>query len=452
MKRRKLLLINTVDKQSAKDDLFVPTNGLPGFEPISLGIIAELTPKDWEIELIDENFEDFNDTDAELVGISAYTTSINRAIEISKKLRNKGIKTIIGGKHASLYPNELVDYFDAVLEGEVENVWADIIRDFENDNLNKSYTGEFIDLADYTRPRREIFNKYNYEIATIQFSRGCVNNCYFCGVPVLYKHTYRQREIQDVIKELTEIKQKYVFFIDDTIYCDSRSNLKIKDLFIEIAKNKINKHIIVAASINIYEDDEFLSLAQKAGVKVLYIGFESENIDDLKNVNKRMNYQSSTSKYTQAVKIIHRYKMAIMGGFISGFENDTPEKILKRGKYILESDIDASTLTILTPLAKTPLFESLKTDNLLLHTDFPKDWIYYNACNFTIDYKKEKAEIMKAFYSSSLNLVECKNVRKKFFKTILRTRSFATAKALLVLVKNFHVGTQNCWIVKRIIK
>ena len=452
MKSRKLLLINTVDKRSANDDLFVPTNGLPGFEPISLGIIAALTPKEWEIELIDENFEDFTDTDAELVGISAYTTSINRAIDISVKLRKKGVKTIIGGKHACLYPNELIEYFDSVLEGEAESVWADIIKDFKNNSLKKTYIGEFIDLANYTRPRRDIFNKYNYEIATIQFSRGCVNNCYFCGVPVLYKHTYRQREIQDVITELQEIKQKYVFFIDDTIYCDSKSNQIIKDLFVEISKNRINKHIIVAASINIYEDDEFLILAQKAGVKVLYIGFESENIDDLKNVNKRMNYKSSSSNYTQAVKKIHRYKMAIMGGFISGFENDTPEKILKRGKYILDSDIDASTLTILTPLAKTPLFESLKKENLLLHTNFPQDWIYYNACNFTIDYNKNRDEIMNAFYSSSLNLINCKNVCKKFFKTLIRTRSFATAKALLILVRNFHVGTQNCRIVKRIIK
>lgn len=452
MKGKKLLLINTVDKRSANDDLFVPTNGLPDFEPISLGIIAALTPYEWEIELIDENFENFEDTDACLVGISAYTTSINRAISISEKLRNKGIKTIVGGKHACLYPDQLVDYFDSVMDGEVESVWKDIISDFENNKLKKIYFGKFIELSNYIRPRRDIFDKYTYEIATIQFSRGCVNNCHFCGVPVLYKHTYRQREIIDVIEELKEVKQKYVFFIDDTIYCDSKSNQKIKELFFEISKSKIKKHIIAAASINICEDDEFLSLAQKAGVKVLYIGFESENIDDLKNVNKRMNYKSSASKYSQAIKKIHRNKIAIMGGFISGFESDTPEKIIQRGKYILESNIDASTLTILTPLAKTPLFVNLNKENLLLHTNFPKDWIYYNACNFTIDYKKNRDEIMNAFYSSSLNLVDCRNVRKKFLKTLIRTRSFATAKALLVLVKNFHVGTQNCWIVKKVIK
>lgn len=452
MKSKKLLLLNTVDKRLVDDELCVPTNGLPGFEPISLGIIAALTPKNWNVELIDENFEDFTDTDAELVGISAYTTSINRAIDISNKLRKKGIKTIIGGKHACLYPEELVNLFDSVVEGEAEGVWKEIISDFENKSLKKIYKGEFIDLSDYTRPNRDIFNKYNYEIATIQFSRGCVNNCYFCGVPVLYKHTYRQRKIEDVIQELKEIKQKYVFFIDDTIYCDNKSNKKIKELFIEIRKSKVNKHIIVAASINIYEDDEFLDLAYKAGVKVLYIGFESENIEDLKNVNKRMNYKSSEFHYSQAVKKIHRYKMAIMGGFISGFENDTPDKIIKRGQYILKSDIDASTLTILTPLAKTPLFENLKAENLLLYTNFPQDWIYYNACNYTIDYKKDRAEIMSAFYSSSLNLVNCRNVRKKFLKTLLRTRSFSTTKALLVLVRNFHIGTQNCWIMKKWIK
>lgn len=450
--QKKLALINVVDKRTACDDFFVATNGLPGFQPISLGIIAALTPVDWEIELTDENFEDFTDTDAELVGISAYSTSINRAIEISEKLRKKGIKTIIGGKHACLYPDELVGYFDSVLEGEAESVWATIILDFENKSLKKTYTGEFIDLANYTRPRRDIFDKYNYEIATIQFSRGCVNNCHFCGVPVLYKHSYRQRTIQDVITELNEIKQKYVFFIDDTIYCDSVSNKTIKELFVAITQNKINKHIIAAASINIYEDDEFLRLARKAGVKVLYIGFESENISDLKNVNKRMNYTSSSLQYAEAIKKIHSHKMAIMGGFISGFENDTPETIIARGKYILNSDIDASTLTILSPLAKTPLFEKLKSENLLLHTNFPHDWIYYNACNYTIDYKNDRIEIMQAFYNSSLKLVDCKTIRNKFIKTLIKTRSYATAKTALVLVKNFHVGTKSCLIVKKLIK
>jgi radical SAM superfamily enzyme YgiQ (UPF0313 family) len=452
MKSKKLLLINTVDKRSANDDLFVPTNGLPGFQPLSLGIIAALTPKDWTVEIIDENFENFKDTDANFVGISAYTTSINRAIDISKQLRAKGIKTVLGGKHACLYPLENNNYFDSVVKGEAESVWPDIIKDFENNSLNKLYDGKFINLANYTKPRRDIFDKYNYEIATVQFSRGCVNNCSFCGVPVLYNHTYRQRGIDDVIQELKEIKQKYVFFIDDTIYCDARNNIRIKELFLEIAKNKIKKHFICAASINIYEDDDFLKHAQLAGVKVLYIGFESENIEDLKNVNKKMNYKSSASKYAQAIKKIHSYKMAIMGGFISGFENDTPEKIFKRGEYILNSKIDASTLTILTPLAKTPLFQDLENENLLLHKNFPEDWIYYNACNYTIDLKKDKKEIMEAFYNSSLLIINCKRIFRKFLLCFLRTRSFSTAKALLILVKNFHIGTQNCWIVKKFIR
>ncbi|HPG73614.1 MAG TPA: hypothetical protein PLM49_04930, partial [Bacteroidales bacterium] len=195
-----------------------------------------------------------------------------------------------------------------------------------------------------------------------------------------------------------------------------------------------------------------LRLARKAGVKVLYIGFESENISDLKNVNKRMNYTSSSLQYAEAIKKIHSHKMAIMGGFISGFENDTPETIIARGKYILNSDIDASTLTILSPLAKTPLFEKLKSENLLLHTNFPHDWIYYNACNYTIDYKNDRIEIMQAFYNSSLKLVDCKTIRNKFIKTLIKTRSYATAKTALVLVKNFHVGTKSCLIVKKLIK
>lgn len=454
MNSRKLLLINTVDKTTTHERFFVPLSGIPAFQPIALGILAALTPKHWDIDLIDENFEDFVDTDAELVGISAYSTSINRAIQISQKLRKKGITTILGGKHASFFPEEVQKYFNTVVTGEAEKVWKNVISDYENNTLKPLYEGYQFPLSESIRPRRDIFDKYNYVIASVQFARGCVYNCSFCSVPVFYKHTYRQREIEDVIQELREIKQRYVFLVDDNIVCKKEQDReRIKKLFEEIYSQKIDKYFMCAASIDIADDEELLMSCKKAGVKVLYIGIESEKINSLRSVNKRSNYNQANDFYKNALKKIHKYKISVMAGFICGFDDDTKQDIENRVKYILKGPVDFFTLTFITPLPKTKLYEQYDRENRLLYKNFPADWIYYNSCNVTTITKSEDYKVLsEAYYYSSIKIIRCKVLLRKIFWTLLRTRSLITAYVLLVFETKMHVYLGQHWFVKLIVR
>lgn len=448
------MLINTVDKRTTNEPFFVPLSEITAYQPIALGILAALTPQNWDVELVDENFENFDNTDAELIGISAYSTSINRAIDISRKMQSLGKTVVLGGKHASLFPVESQQYFNSVVAGEAEPVWEKLISDYENNSLKSLYTGQQLPLTVSVRPRRDIFNKYNYAIATIQFSRGCVYNCSFCGVPVLYNHTYRQRNVDDVLEELKEIKQDYVFFVDDNIICKEEDHkTTIRQLFQRIYETRINKYYMLASSINIVDDEKLLYWCKKAGVKVLYIGFESEKIQSLRSVNKASNFVQAGDYYKKALKKIHKYKISVMAGFICGFDNDTKTDLQDRVNYMTESTIDSFTLTYITPLAHTNLYKYYEKQNRLMYLNFPEDWIYYNACNVTVKPLDEENKVsQELFYHHSVALV-CSNILlKKFFKAIFRTKSFKTAFVLLVFESKMHVYLAGHWFVKLLIK
>ncbi|MBU7023435.1 MAG: cobalamin B12-binding domain-containing protein, partial [Theionarchaea archaeon] len=140
---KKLVLINPVNPQ--KTGLTV--NMSSRFPPLSLAIVAALTPPDWDVKIIDENFEPFTYVDADLVGLTAFTASVRRAYEIAGFYREKGIPTVLGGIHASMLPEEALHYVDAVVIGEAESTWGNVIADFESGRMKRIYQGKRRDLA-----------------------------------------------------------------------------------------------------------------------------------------------------------------------------------------------------------------------------------------------------------------------------------------------------------------
>ncbi len=134
MKRKTLLLINPANQ--LRQGFLI--NRATRNQPLSLGIIAALTPPDWKIKILDENFRAFKYYEADLVGITAFTSTAPRAYEIAAIYRAKGIKTVMGGIHASMVPEEAMQYVDAVVEGEAEPVWAQVIADYESGSLKNA--------------------------------------------------------------------------------------------------------------------------------------------------------------------------------------------------------------------------------------------------------------------------------------------------------------------------
>ena len=153
--KKRLLLINPVNP--ARIGLTV--NKSSRFPPIGLGIIAALTPEDWQVTLIDENWEPFSYQDADLVGITAFTASACRAYEIAAEYRRNSIPVVMGGIHASMCPQEARQYVDVIVTGEAESIWKTVLSDFEYGQLKAEYQGVRGELNNMPQPRRGLFHK-----------------------------------------------------------------------------------------------------------------------------------------------------------------------------------------------------------------------------------------------------------------------------------------------------
>ena len=419
---KKLVLVNPVNPR--KTGLTV--NVSSRFPPLGLALVAALTPPDWEVRIIDENFEQFHYTDAELVGLTAFTASATRAYEIAGTYREKGVPTVLGGIHASMRPEEALHYVDAVVVGEAESVWGNLISDFENGHMQKIYQGDRLDLTRMPHPRRDLFNP-GYMFGSIQTARGCPMDCEFCSVSAFNGRKYRQRPVEDVLNELETINRKRVFFVDDNIIgYGKKAEERAIALFKGMIERGIEKDWFCQASMNFGDNDEVLKYAAESGCRMVFLGVEAESAGALQEINKSLNIQ--VKSYEETFRRINDYGIAVLGAFIYGIDTDTPETLDHRTSYILKSGVDVMQITYLTPLPGTRLFEKLQKENRLLYTNFPADWDHYDMTEVTHVPRLMNAEdLTRAMERASCTLYNRWSIYRKFLKTWRKTKSFTTA-------------------------
>jgi radical SAM superfamily enzyme YgiQ (UPF0313 family) len=396
--------------------------------PLGLGIVASLTPADWSIRILDENFREFRYREADLVGITAVTASVNRAYEIAAMYREKGVPVVLGGIHGSSMPDEALQHVDAVVIGEAEGSWARVLEDFERGTLQKTYTSGLSDLHNARPPRHDLFHPCYY-FASIQTSRGCPMDCEFCSVPSFNGHKYRLRDPESVIEEIATVPHSMIYFVDDNIigYNKSAEDHAVA-IFEGMIRRNLKKEWFAQASLNIIEKPELLKLARRSGCRMLLIGIEAENADALRDSNKKVNLRLGVDNYKKAFRMIHRQGIAVLGAFIYGMDSDTPQALENRTRYILSSSVDVTQASVMTPLPGTRLFETMKRDGRLLCSNFPKDWqhfhfsdVVFNPAGMT---PQQLAESTNKAYREICSM---NTLRKKFIRTLWNTRSLRTA-------------------------
>ncbi len=440
--RKKLLLINPVNRLFHQYRVGLSSASTTRFQPLGLGIIAALTPDNWEVELIDENFTDFKYQDADLVGITAFTATATRAYEIARVYHRKKIPTVIGGIHASMLPDEALRYVDTVVIGEAENIWPRLIKDFEKGTLKRVYQGKRPDLGHYQKPRRDLFNP-GYIFGSIETSRGCPMNCEFCSVSRFNGYQYRQRPVDDVLNELAQLPQKKIFFVDDNLVGYGRENIeRAITLFRGMIERKIKKEWFCQASMNFAQSDRLLEYAARSGCRLVFIGVEGVDVPGLKSINKKLNLKLGVENYDRMFRRINRYGIAVLGAFMYGMETDTPTIIKERTDYIIEGDVDAVQITYITPLPGTRWFERLKNEGRLLYTNFPKDWEHYTFAEVTYEPGSISAlELARARHQIINRLFSYRTIIYKFFKTLYTTKNLITALWAYNFNRSYRLAT-----------
>ncbi|MCK4698417.1 MAG: B12-binding domain-containing radical SAM protein [Dehalococcoidia bacterium] len=373
---KKLLLINP----SSEDRLNAASVGIFfTFPPPSLAYLAALTPSDWDIQIVDENVEPLTSEDSDLVGITAMTSNAHRAYQISAQYRQRGIKTVMGGIHASMLYDEAIQFADSVVIGEAESVWQSLIHDFKNNELKRFYRGERTSLENLVRPRNDLYSDRYRLKASVQTARGCPMDCEFCSVTAFNGRTYRQRPVEEVLDELEALNCKEFFFSDDNILnYGKKAEQRAIQLFQGMVERRLNKRWVSQVGIDFGNNTEILNCAKKAGCLAVHIGFESISEESLEGMGKARNLRLGVRKYREVIKRIHDHGIGVHGAFILGSDGDRKDVFQSTIEFILDSHIDSASFTILTPLPGTKLYERLRSEGRLLRTNYPDDWKRYD--------------------------------------------------------------------------
>ena len=372
---KKLLLINPSDE--AKLNAIKVRNFT--FPPPSLAYLAGLTPSDWDIKIIDENIEPITFEEADLVGITAMTWNAPRAYEVSEQYRRKGIKTVMGGIHASMMHDEAIRFVDSVVVGEAESVWRSLLDDFEGNELKRFYTGERISLENLAKPRNDLYSDRYRLKASVETARGCSMDCEFCSVTTLHGRTYRQRPVEEVLDEIESLDCKEFFFSDDNILSyGKKAEERAIQLFRGMVERGLNKLWTSQVGIDFANNPEVLKWAKKSGCLAVHIGFESVVEETLEGMHKVRNLKVGVKNYKEVIKRIHDHGIGVHGAFILGSDEDRKDIFQRTIEFILDSKIDSASFTILTPLPGTRLYSRLRAEGRLLRTDYPDDWRHYD--------------------------------------------------------------------------
>ena len=368
----------------------------PG-SPYTLMRLASLVPDEIPVEIWDENLNDIPmDTlsEGDLVGITSMSVNIEQAELVARRAMKQGAGVVVGGVHSTLMPEHVKTFAHSVMIGEGYFTWQQVIKDFGAEGIKGMepyYKDEsWADLSGIAnisdRVIKMVDEQNNYWTPYLEITRGCPRNCSFCTAIRVSGQRMRLRPIDEVVDEIERRGIKRFFLTDDNFGLNFTTDPDYcADLF--GALSKLDLHGWTCQSeMSVADHPELLEMSIAAHLDKHFIGFESVNPDNRSSLGGKSKGVASSAE--EAIRKIRSTGVGVVGLFVMGFDEDTPETFQTMWDFIRTSELDSISTTMLTPYPGTPFREVVESENRLL--DLP--WSHYDTAhvtfipkNFTVD-------------------------------------------------------------------
>ncbi|MGC4037338.1 MAG: radical SAM protein [Chitinophagaceae bacterium] len=371
------------------------------FPPLGLATLAAYCDSMDEIVLQDEHVEEIITTDTpELVIIQVYITNAKRAYALADHYRKKGVYVCLGGLHVSSLPHEASLHADSIFIGPGEDTFPQFLKDFRKKIYKKVYENTKRDIGDIPPVRRDLIKRQLYLVPnSIVVSRGCPHHCDFCYKDAFFeggKSFYTQR-VDAALAEIDRLPGRHLYFLDDHLL----GNQKFSSALFEGMKG-MNRVFQGASTIDAILRGDLIEKAADAGLRSVFVGFETLSQSNLSQSNKKQNLGKS---YEQAIKRLHSLGIMINGSFVFGLDDDDKDVFKRTVDWGVENALTTSTYHILTPYPGTRLYENMKQQNRILHDDwnlYDTRHVVYKTTGLSAEELKEGYDwAYRSFYSWS---------------------------------------------------
>ena len=373
------------------------------FPPLGLATLAGyLDPHD-EVTLTDEHVEKLDLTDTpDLVVLEVYITSAYRAYKIADQYRAKGVFVAMGGLHVTSLPDEAAQHADAIFLGPGEDTWPQFLRDFRERRPGSRYQSSVRTLADTPPARRDLIKRHLYLVPnSIVVSRGCPHVCDFCYKEAFYKggKSFYTQTVDAALAEIERLPGRHLYFLDDHLLANPRFARALFD-----GMRGMGRLWQAAGTVDSILAPGLIESAAGAGLRSLFVGFETTNLASLRAQRK---HQNLAHDYGAVVRKLHDNGVMVNGSFVFGMDEDDETVFDRTVDWAVSQGIETATFHILTAYPDTALHARLKAQGRVLH----ENWALYDTRHCVYQpAQMEPATLEKGYWHAYKNFYRWANI------------------------------------------
>jgi radical SAM superfamily enzyme YgiQ (UPF0313 family) len=341
------------------------------FPPLGLATLAAYCSPDDEVDLQDEHVEElYTDDTPDIVVIQVYITNAFRAYGLATHYRKQGAYVCLGGLHVTSLPGEAAVHADSIFLGPGEDTWPEFLKDFRQGQPKKIYRNKERDIAAIPPIRRDLIKRNRYLVPnSIVVSRGCPHHCDFCYKDAFFEggRSFYTQQVDAALAEIDRLPGRHLYFLDDHLLGQQRFATGLFE-----GMKGMNRVFQGASTIDAILRGDLIEKAAEAGMRSVFVGFETLSRSNLVQSNKRQNIGKD---YEQAIQRLHSLGIMINGSFVFGLDADDPDVFRRTVDWAVSNALTTCTFHILTPYPGTRLFAQMEAQDRILH----RDWDRYDT-------------------------------------------------------------------------